>query len=277
MPELPEVEHGRCLAERVAVGRAIERVVTHEDDIVYDGVTHQHFARALRRRTVVAAHRHGKQLWLELDRGPHPLIHFGMTGALLTPAASPLQLESGIDPGAAWPPRFVKLELELDDGGRLAFVNARRLGRLRLRAEPRAEPPIAKLGFDPLAGMPSKAEFIRRARRRRAPAKAVLLDQKFAAGVGNWIADEVLYQARVDPRRVLAELTDEELARVRSKLRHVVKRAVAVDAVKERFPRGWLFHRRWGKVEGAVTARGEPIEHIEVGGRTTAWVPSVQR
>ena len=277
MPELPEVEHGRRLAERVMVGRSIRRVDAHDDDIVFDGISPADFAATLEGRSVVAAHRHGKQLWLELDRAPHPLIHFGMTGALLVPGGTPLALESGIDPGSDWPPRFTKLDLELDDGGRIAFVNARRLGRLRLRDDPKAEPPISKLGFDPLLGLPSKADFIRRARRRRGAVKAVLLDQKFAAGVGNWIADEVLYQAGIDPRRPFAELSDDELAAVLTKLAHVIRLAVEVDAVKERLPRSWLFHHRWGKEEGATTDRGEPIQHIEVAGRTTAWVPSVQR
>ena len=60
-------------------------------------------------------------------------------------------------------------------------------------------------------------------------------------------------------------------------LRRVVEAAVAVDAESSRYPKGWLFHRRWGRRAEATTARGEVIEHIEIGGRTTAWVPAVQR
>jgi formamidopyrimidine-DNA glycosylase len=106
--------------------------------------------------------------------------------------------------------------------------------------------------------------------------KGLLLDQAFTAGVGNWIADEVLYQAGIDPRRPAGDLDADEVKRLRAKLRHVVRKAVDVDAEKDRFPRTWLFHRRWGKEEGAVTARGERIEHITVAGRTTAWVPTHQ-
>ena len=64
---------------------------------------------------------------------------------------------------------------------------------------------------------------------------------------------------------------------MRAKLRSIITRAVRVDAEKDRFPRTWLFHRRWGKQDDARTARGEPIAHIDLAGRTTAWVPSVQR
>jgi formamidopyrimidine-DNA glycosylase len=105
----------------------------------------------------------------------------------------------------------------------------------------------------------------------------VLLDQGFLAGVGNWIADEVLYQARLDPRRISSELTVSEIQRLRTKIRSVIRKAVAVDADSSRFPRTWLFHRRWGKDPEAHTIRGEKIRHTTIGGRTTAWVPGVQR
>jgi formamidopyrimidine-DNA glycosylase len=106
--------------------------------------------------------------------------------------------------------------------------------------------------------------------------KSLLLDQGFAAGVGNWIADEVLYQAGIDPRRRADTLSAAEARRLRTKLVAVVRKAVAVDARKERFPRGWLFHRRWGRDPEALDAAGRPIEFLRIGGRTTAWVPAVQ-
>ncbi len=106
--------------------------------------------------------------------------------------------------------------------------------------------------------------------------KGLLLDQGFAAGVGNWIADEVLYQARLHPRRKASSLSEAEARRLRSKLRSVIRKAVEVDADSSRFPRTWLYHHRWGRNEEASTFRGERIEYIEVAGRTTAWVPGAQ-
>ena len=115
-------------------------------------------------------------------------------------------------------------------------------------------------------------------RERRAPIKAVLLDQSFAAGVGNWIADEVLYQARIAPSRRAHTLTAAEAApRSARACKSVVATAVAARSDHARFPRGWLFHHRWGRNAEARTASGERIRHITVGGRTTAWVPTVQR
>lgn len=278
MPELPEVEFGRKLAESVAHERTIASVTCARDEIVFEGVSAARWRKALVGKRVLAIQRRGKQLWFQLDEGPHPLFHFGMTGAFHVPGHVPLELAAHPNPQAqAWPPRFTKIEVAFDDGGLLAMTNARRLGRLKLRDDPENEAPIARLGFDPLHELPGKAAFRELVTRRRTPLKALLLDQKFAAGVGNWIADEVLYQSALDPRRKGSELEEDEIERMRKALGRIVAKAVAVDADKARFPRTWLFHHRWGKVEGATTSRGEAIEHLQIGGRTTAWVPAVQR
>ena len=277
MPELPEVERGRRLAEAVAAGRRIRRVWCADDPLVFDGVAPGDWRKALEGRRVEAARRWGKQLWLVLDRPPHPLFHFGMSGGFKTPASTPLQLKSGPrEDAAVWPPRFLKIRLRFDDGGELAMTDGRRLGRILLRDDPEGEPPVAKLGFDPLLAMPPPKRFSELIRARGANVKSLLLDQSFAAGVGNWIADEVLYQAGIDPRRRATSLTDAEARRLRARLAAIVKRAVAANADDARYPRTWLFHRRWGKRAGARTTRGERIEHATIGGRTTAWVPTAQ-
>jgi formamidopyrimidine-DNA glycosylase len=153
----------------------------------------------------------------------------------------------------------------------------RRFGRIRLRDDPRREPPVSDLGFDPLLDLPGKADFRERIGRGTVSIKGRLLDQSFAAGVGNWIADEILYQAAVAPHRRVRDLSDEEIEAIRRRLGAIIDKAVGVNSVSSRFPRTWLFHRRWGRPEDATTARGEPIEIATIAGRTTAWVPSVQR
>ena len=278
MPELPEVERGRRLAETMAAGRRIEQVWCADDPLVFDGVDPARWRGALEGRRVEAVKRWGKQLWFELDAPPHPLFHFGMSGGFRTPAATPLQIKSGPreDP-SVWPPRFVKIRLRLDGGAELAMTDARRLGRVLLRGDPQREPPVAKLGFDPLLAMPAPKRFSELLRGRGGAVKTLLLDQSFAAGVGNWIADEALFQAGIDPRRRASALTDAEARRLRARLGAIVRRAVDADADASRYPRAWLFHRRWGKRDGARTTRGERIEHVTIGGRTTAWAPARQR
>ncbi|HUP38467.1 MAG TPA: DNA-formamidopyrimidine glycosylase family protein [Candidatus Limnocylindria bacterium] len=288
MPELPEVEAARRAAHRVAAGRRIVEAHVADDPIVFEGVAPARFRRALVGRRVKAVQRRGKHLWLELDRRPWPCLHFGMTGGIHVTRANPggaagraVRLVSdGRVNRPDWPPRFTKLHLRFAGGGELALADGRRLGRIRLRRDPPSEPPISALGFDAWRALPTPARFHAMLRDRSAPIKAVLLDQSFAAGIGNWIADEVLYQAGVAPKRRASSLSVAEARRLRAKIRSVIGGAVRAGSDGDRFPRWWLFHRRWGHRRGgpsATTVRGEHIRHETVGGRTTAWVPSAQR
>jgi formamidopyrimidine-DNA glycosylase len=278
VPELPEVEAARIAVTRAAKGRRIVGVWCADDPIVFEGVHAARFRRALAGRRVQAVRRQGKHLWFELDRRPWPCFHFGMTGGFHTPRDGTVKLiSSGERRERGWPPRFAKLRLTFDDGGELVLADARRLGHIRLRHDPASEPPIGLLGFDALRELPPPKRFAALLRARGAPMKAVLLDQSFAAGVGNWIADEVLYQARIDPRRRAATLSEAEARRVRAKIRIVIATSVRHLNDSDRYPRTWLFHDRWGKKAFAMTARGERIRHDTIAGRTTAWVPTVQR
>jgi formamidopyrimidine-DNA glycosylase len=255
LPELPEVEAARKAALRHLRGRRIVEARCPPDAIVLSGVSPRRIENALCGASIEDAGRFGKHLWLELDRRPWPVFHFGMTGGFHF-------LRAGAES-----PRFLKLELTLDDHRRFAFADARRFGRLRLAHDPRNEPPLSELGHDPFFGLPEAGE----------PIKAVLLDQATFAGVGNWIADEVLYQAGIRPQRSASDLSQAEISRLRGTLLRVIRRAVAVNADSDRFPAGWLFHRRWGRVRNSKMPDGAAIVHDTVGGRTTAWVPSRQR
>ena len=265
MPELPEVEAARVLLQGVLRRRRIVAVETAADPIVYAGVTPRRLAAALRGRRVDRVGRKGKHLWLELDRRPWPVFHFGMTGRFK------------IYSSEADRPRFCKLEMRIASGQRVAFADARRFGRIRLQQHPEAEPPISALGFDALVGVPPAEELGRLLARRKAPIKAVLLDQGVFAGVGNWVADEILFQARISPHRPAASLKPAEVRALRARLIAIVTRAVAVGADSDRVPRSWLFHRRWGRDASAVTSKAERIRHETIAGRTAAWVPGRQR
>jgi len=254
VPELPEVDAALRLAARVALGRRIVGVACAADPIVFaDPPAEVH--RALLGRRVVAVKRHGKHLWLELDRRPWLGMHFGMAGGLQTPQSAGVKLVShgkGERP-PGWPPRFTKLHLTFADGGELVLADGRRLGRVRLRRDPRKEPPISLLGFDALLELPTPARFAALLAERGAPIKALLLDQTFAAGVGNWIADEVLYQARIAPGRRARSLSRQEADRLRLALKRVVGTAVKLRSDSDRYPKSWLFHpRKPPRVSGAL-------------------------
>src|SRR6266511_864436 len=131
MPELPEVEAARRVAERVLVGRRIERAEVANDPVVYDRASPAAVRSAVTGRTISAARRKGKYFWLVLDRPPHPVFHFGMSGRLAIYQAG----ESA--------PKYCKLALALSGGTAAAITGVRLLGRIRLAADPDAEPPIS--------------------------------------------------------------------------------------------------------------------------------------
>lgn len=288
MPELPEVETSRRRIERVLKGKRLVEVMPDPDDrIVYDRQSPDEVREALEGARVVGTGRKGKYFWLKLDRKPWPVFHLGMTGNVEI-RSSKKGFTKAWGGHSLWsepkrdglPPKFLpfaRLRMTAENGVEIAITDPRRFGRIRLAEDPEAEKPVSALGYDPLLDFPTAKKLHEILVRRRAPLKAVLLDQGLFAGVGNWIADEVLFQSRLSPKRPATKLSLAETTRLRSKLLAIVKKSVAVDADYDRYPKSWLFHHRWGKVAGSMTSRKHPIVHDTIGGRTTAWVPALQK
>ncbi|KAF9454972.1 AtMMH-1 [Macrolepiota fuliginosa MF-IS2] len=294
MPELPEVERATRLLNHIGAGKQIVKVETTEDALMYSGVTHTEFAEALTGRKMVRAHRYGKVFYIELDgAGKYPVMHFGMTGMLHVKGQLPLHYREAPSNDATvpeWPPRWMKFILHFidPDNGQtteIAFRDARRLGRIRLCIYPRSEPPISGLGFDPIHSMPTFTQFADLVDQRRgATIKALLLDQSFSAGVGNWVADEVLYHARIHPEQRCNALSQCQKQALHEKIVYVCETATAVNADDSQFPEDWLFRHRWGKGSKRknqtvlTLPSGQPatIKWITVGGRTTAYVSELQ-
>lgn len=280
MPELPEVESVRRLMTRVLKGQRVVEVEVAPDEIVLGGVDPAAFRAAIEGRTLQGVGRKGKYWWLDFGEPPVVFGHLGMSGwirelgqptiRLKEHGNAPLDDESGR-------PRFLKLMMTAESGQRIAFTDGRRLARLWLGQSPELDSRVSKLGPDALDELPDVEALLKTLNRRKAPLKALLLDQKLFAGVGNWIADECLYQAGLAPKRTGDTLTRDEVANLRSRLLEILQHAVDVNADKEQFPSGWLFHHRWDGDRGPEVIDGEPIVRETVGGRTTAWVPTRQR
>jgi len=264
---------------RVLQGKKIARVDARADTIVLGSAPPEAFSKALVGRTVEAIGRKGKYFWLELDQTPWLFGHLGMSGWIRLLSEEGMRLKShGKKPfDEKGEPRFLKLMIEAEDETRIAFTDGRRLGRLWLADTPSSVPGIAKLGFDSLEEMPSAKDLYKRLVKRNAPLKAILLDQGLFAGVGNWVADESLYHARLNPKRLGSSLSEKESATLRKAVLDVLTKSVDVDADYEKYPETWLFHHRWGGKKGAEFIGKHKIVREEVGGRTTAWVPAVQK
>jgi len=248
MPELPEAERARQQIER-ALGREIAAV---DDADTYVCRPHEpgEIAAALTGHTLVAAHRRGKFLWVETADGPTLGLHLGMAGRIVVDEP----------PG---PRHWDRFALEFAGGGRLALHDRRRLGRAVL------QPDHSHIGPD--AGEVSRAAFRARVGRGTAPVKARLLDQGTIAGVGNLLADEVLWRAGLSPLRPAGELTEAELDELRRTLRASIRSAIRKGGVHTG---GFIGHRRR---DGECPRCGAALERATVGGRTTYWCPAEQR
>ena len=290
MPELPEVETTRRHVERLFKGKRLVEVIPDEDDrIVFDRATPAQFRKAVEGAKVTGTGRKGKYFWIELDRRPWPVFHLGMSGNVETRIGKKdfvkawggaklwSEPKRGKESERARFLPYCKLRMLTRDGSEFALTDPRRFGRIRLAEDPLNEKPISELGFDPLLDFPTAKNLAEIVGKRKAPIKAILMDQGLFAGVGNWMADEILFQAKLAPQRKGSALSASEIARLRTKLLAVVKTAVAVNADYDRYPSTWLFHHRWGKGKEAQTSRGHKVEFDTIGGRTSAWVPTVQR
>ncbi|XP_043722701.1 formamidopyrimidine-DNA glycosylase isoform X3 [Telopea speciosissima] len=276
MPELPEVEAARRAIETHCLGKKIKSSIVADDPKVIDGVSPSDFQASLLGKTIVAAHRKGKNMWLELDSPPFPSFQFGMAGALyIKGVAIAKYVRSAVNDTDEWPSKYSKLFMELEDGLELSFTDKRRFAKVRLLKDPKSVPPISELGPDALYELMPVDEFAESLSKKKIAIKALLLDQSYISGIGNWIADEVLYQSRIHPLQHSFSLSKESCETLHKCIKEVVQYAVEVDADSSCYPIEWLFHFRWGKRSGKVN--GKKIDFITAGGRTTAYVPELQK
>ena len=262
MPELPEVERYRLLAEARALGRPIAKV--HADDAWYlkGGLDGRSLRAALRRREFTAARRIGKLLILDTSNdGPSLGLRFGMSGRLLVDGAA--ALTDLIYASNRELEKWDRFGVTFADGGSMVIRDPRRLGGVLL------DPPEVRLGPDARTITPAQLRDALGS--SAAPLKVRLMDQARVAGVGNLIADEALWRAGLDPTRPAGSLTPAELRRLHRHLR---------ASVEDLIERGgshtgdFLPHRRAGE---SCPKDGTPLVRRTVGGRTTWSCPQHQR
>jgi formamidopyrimidine-DNA glycosylase len=242
MPELPEAERARRQIERVLR----RRIVAVDDGDTYVCRPHApgEISDALVGRRLTSAHRRGKFMWAQTGGGPDLGLHLGMAGRIV--------VDEDPDPGG-----WDRFALEFAGGGRLALRDKRRLGRAVL------EPDLSHVGPD--AGEVSREEFRERIGHGSAPIKARLLDQRAISGVGNLLADEILWRAGVSPLRQCRELSDEELDRLRRAMRAAIRSAIRRGGAHT----GKLNPQR--RPGGRCPSCGDELQQAKVGGRTTYW------
>ena len=265
MPELPEVEVVRRGLEQGVVGRTVATVDVHHPRAVRrHEAGAEDFAALLRGRTVLAALRRGKYLWLPLDSGDALTGHLGMSGQLLVvPVDKPLETH-------------LRIRLGFADGGReLRFVDQRTFGGLQVVAGGAVLPStITHIARDPLDLDFDDELFVRRLRAKTTGVKRALLDQTLVSGIGNIYADEALWRAQLHGGRATETLTKPKARELLAHARDVLNASLAEG--------GTSFDALYVSTEGvsglferslhAYGREGEPCDRCGTPLRREAWM-----
>jgi formamidopyrimidine-DNA glycosylase len=274
MPELGEVEYYRRVWDEGLRGRVVRAAEASGKRPFRGGGAP---ASSLVGARLVRSLASGKRLLFDFRGGPARRIwvgvHLGMSGELR------------IEPASFRPGRHDHLVLRTA-GSSAVYADPRMFGRIDVQAGAEAPewwagrpPDVLSAGFSKAA----LAAFL--ARRRRSPLKAVLLDQAGFPGVGNWMADEILWRARLHPARSAGSLDARERDALWRECRWVCRAALDRFGARGRplppnpfripVPPKWLLGRRW-KPGGLDPLSGTPLRRSTIGGRTTVWSPARQ-
>jgi formamidopyrimidine-DNA glycosylase len=192
-------------------------------------------------------------------------IHLGMSGKLRT------------EPAGFQPEKHDHFALQQKQRS-LVLSDARLFGRVRFHHGD-SEPAWWRAGGPDISSDKFDRDFLNAflARHARAPIKAILLLQSGFIGIGNWMADEILWRAKIAPATSTGELTGAQRARLLRETRFVASEALRIVGPDfSDLPPDWLIHQKW-KDRGECPQHGSPLRKATIGGRTTAWCPRCQK
>lgn len=263
MPELAEVEYFRT-RWNAGLNQRVMHVQLHATKRLFRSSDPHSIARTLRGATLRSSETRGKQILFRFSKNAWLGVHLGMTGKLRVEPPS-------FAPGKH--DHFVLVQKRQS----LVFSDPRMFGRVRFHHGEDAptwwstlSPAVTARQFT----MTRLREILRR--RGRTPLKSLLLMQHFFPGIGNWMADEILWQARLDPRLAGGALPEAQQRVFWRTIRAVSRAALKTIGIDWGDPPDhWLFHQRWKK-SGVCPRHGSALKHATIGGRTTVWCPRCQ-
>lgn len=264
MPELAEVEFFRRQWSR-GLAQKISAVELHPGKRVFRETNTRLMASRLTGRRLLRSFARGKQILFEFSGGTWIGIHLGMSGKLQTEPA-------GFQPG-----KHDHLVLRQARQS-LVLSDPRLFGRVRFH-QGRSKPPWWFAGGPDINSTEFNCEFLDRflERHKRAPIKAVLLLQSGFIGIGNWMADEILWRARIVPSIPASRLSQRQRARILLETKFVASESLRI--VGPDFPEppsDWLIHQKWTP-QGRCPRHRKLLRKEMIGGRTTAWCPLCQK
>ena len=271
MPELPEVETVARLIRPQLVGRAFTGGSVHWPRTLATP-TARRFGRAVKGAVVAQVARRGKYVLVETTSSQVLLVHLRMTGRLV--------VRTDEEERSPWS----RVEIGLDDGRVLEFIDPRKFGRVHFTPEP--ELVLGDLGPEPLDPAFDARAFERAVRSRKRRLKPLLLDQTFLAGLGNIYVDEALFRSRLHPLRLAASLSPSQARALHAAIRAVLEEAIEREGssfdVFYRTPEGrpgsyqdqFQVYGRHGK---PCRRCSRPIQRLVVGQRGTHVCTRCQR
>jgi formamidopyrimidine-DNA glycosylase len=263
VPELPDVEAIRRHVEKVALNRKIDEVRVSSPSLI-KGTSHTRLQDDLKGRSFASAFRHGKHLFLGLDRGGKELaFHFGMTGSLR------------FFEDMKEKPEHDRLRIDFVDATHLAYDSVRKLGRVQLIDDHDSFVAGKGLGPDALDQITDLGSLRTVLSGKRGIVKGALMDQKTLAGIGNVYSDEILFQARINPKSKVGSLSEEAIRALYEAMRDVLETAVDHDADPDKLPRDYLIHQR--HAGGICPVCGGKVKKETIAGRSAYFCPNCQR
>ncbi len=271
MPELPEVETVVRNLREPLIGRQVEGMWYDWGKTLHSPAPDQ-FAARIAGQTFRAVDRRAKYILCHLDHDTL-VVHLKMTGRLYVTDAGAVHDAD----------RWVHFRLDLDAGKQLRFSDSRKFGRVYLTGD--VNTITGKLGPEPLEDAFTPEGFAASLTRRKAPIKAVLLDQTVVAGIGNIYADEALHRAKIHPLRPANSLKTDEIAVLTGTIREALQTGINHEGASinwYRKPDGTKGNsqdhfRAYGRTGKPCPNCGTPIEKIVVGQRGTHFCPQCQR
>ena len=263
MPELAEVEYYRKQWDP-GINHRIIAVMLHSRKRVFRFTRVRQFKSSLTGARLLSSQASGKQMLFRFSRQGWLGIHLGMTGELR------------LEPASFRPARHDHLVLYQSKRA-LVFSDMRQFGAVRFEQSPRPPEwwtsiglPVTSPQFTPAV----MCSFL--STHRKLPIKASLLLQRGFPGVGNWMADEILWRARIHPRRPSASLSPDEVRALWTSVRFVCREAIRhIGHGFSDPPRNWLIHERWSGV-GKCPRDHSPLQREVIAGRTAAWCSKCQ-
>lgn len=281
MPELPEVETVRRGLAPVMEGAVIAQAQVNRPDLRWPFPPQM--AERLTGQKVTALRRRSKYILVDLSSGETLIIHLGMSGRMLVSG----QMIGQFHENHPAPAKHDHVVLDMDNGTRVTFNDARRFGAMDLTATHDTENHwlIKDIGPEPLGNGFNELTLKARLKGRKTPIKTALLDQKNVAGLGNIYVCEVLHRARINPTKLSGTLTGPRIAALVPIIRQVLTEAIdaggsslkdyrQTDGELGYFQHSFMVYDREGD---PCTSCATPIARIVQSGRSTFYCPTCQK